>query len=96
MKKVSKEEIRHIANLARLELNEDEIDNYIENLQDILDFADVVNNAPVQDLDITIGTNEAKNVFRKDEVKRFEDVDSLLANAPTQEMHMFKLPKVLN
>ena len=33
---------------------------------------------------------------RKDEIKRFEDVDSLLANAPTQDQHMFKLPKVLN
>ena len=78
MKKVSKEEIRHIANLARLELDENEIDNYIENLQDILNFGDVVNNAPVQDLDITIGTNEAKNVFRKDEVKIFEDNEAAL------------------
>ena len=95
MKKVSKEEIRHIANLARLELNEDEIDNYIENLQDILDFADVVNNAPVQDLDITIGTNEAKNVFRKDEVKIFEDNEALLANAKEKGRNMFKIPKVI-
>ena len=93
---VSKEEILHIANLARLDLNENEVDKYIENLQDILNFANIVNNAPVDDLDITIGANEAKNVFRKDEVKRFEDVDSLLANAPTQDQHMFKLPKVLN
>ena len=95
MKKVSKEEIRHIANLTRLELNEDEIDNYIENLQDILDFADVVNNAPVQDLDITIETNEAKNVFRKDEVKIFEDNEALLANAKEKERNMFKIPKVI-
>ena len=95
MKKVSKEEIRHIANLGRLELNEDEIDNYIENLQDILDFADVVNNAPVQDLDITIETNEAKNVFRKDEVKIFEDNEALLANAKDKERNMFKIPKVI-
>ena len=93
--KVSKEEIKHIANLARLELNEDEIDNYIENLQDILDFADVVNNAPVQDLDITIETNEAKNVFRKDEVKIFEDNEALLANAKEKERNMFKIPKVI-
>jgi aspartyl-tRNA(Asn)/glutamyl-tRNA(Gln) amidotransferase subunit C len=93
--KVSKEEIKHIANLARLELNEDEIDNYIENLQDILNFADVVNNAPVQDLDITIGTNEAKNVFRKDEVKIFEDNETLLANAKDKERNMFKIPKVI-
>ena len=95
MKKVSKEEIRHIANLARLELNEDEIDYYLENLQDILDFADVVNNAPVQDLDITIGTNEAKNVFRKDEVKIFEDNEALLANAPEQKKWAFKVPKTV-
>lgn len=93
--KVSKEEIKHIANLARLELNENEIDNYIENLQDILDFADVVNNAPVQDLDITIGTNEAKNVFRKDEVEVFEDNEALLQNAVSKESNMFKIPKVL-
>ena len=65
-------------------------------LQDILNFANIVNNAPVDGLDITIGANEAKNVFRKDEIKRFEDVDSLLENAPTQDQHMFKLPKVLN
>ncbi len=57
---VSKEEILHIANLARLDLNENEVDKYIENLQDILNFANIVNNAPVEGLDITIGANEAK------------------------------------
>lgn len=95
MKKVSREEIKHIANLARLELNENEIDNYIENLQDILNFAEIVNNAPVQDLDITIGTNEAKNVFRKDEIKVFEDNEALLANATEKDRNMFKIPKVI-
>lgn len=95
MRKVSREEIKHIANLARLELNENEIDNYIENLQDILNFAEVVNNAPVQDLDITIGTNEAKNIFRKDEIEVFEDNEALLANATEKERNMFKIPKVI-
>lgn len=94
--KVSKEEILHIANLAQLTLEENEIEEYMLHLQDILNFANIVNNAPVDGLDITIGANEAKNVFRKDEVKQFEDVDSLLQNAPTQDQHMFKLPKVLN
>ena len=75
---VSKEEILHIANLARLDLNENEVDKYIENLQDILNFANIVNNAPVEGLDITIGANEAKNIFRKDEIKRFEDTESAL------------------
>ena len=93
---VSKEEILHIANLAQLTLEENEIEKYQTNLEEILNFANIVNNAPVEGLDVTIGTNEAKNVFRKDEVKIFEDNDSLLQNAPTQEQHMFKIPKVIN
>ena len=94
--KVSKEEIKHIADLARLEIDESEIDNYILNLQDILNFANIVNNAPVENLDVTIGANEAKNVFRKEEVEVFEDNEALLANAKEKERNMFKIPKVIN
>ena len=92
---VSKEEILHIANLAQLTLEENEIEQYMLHLQDILNFANIVNNAPVEGLNVTIGANEAKNVFRKDEVKKFEDTDSLLQNAPEEDRHMFKIPKVL-
>jgi len=93
--KVSKEEILHIANLAQLSIEESEIENYQDNLQEILDFANVINEAPVEDLDITVGANEAKNVFRKDEVKVFEDNEALLANAVSKEQNMFKIPRVL-
>lgn len=94
--KVSKEEILHIANLADLNLEENEIDNYLKNLEEILNFANIVNNAPVENLDITIGANEAKNVFRKDEIELFEDNKALLENAPSKEQNMFKIPKVIN
>lgn len=93
--KVSKEELLHIANLAQLSLGENEVEKYLENLQEILNFAEVVNNAPVDDLDITIGANEAKNVFRKDEIKVFEDNEALLQNAINPEQNMFKIPKVI-
>ncbi len=93
--KVSREEILHIANLAQLNLDETEIDTYLLHLQEILNFANIVNNAPVDGLDITIGANEAKNVFRKDEIKVFEDNESLLQNAVSKEQNMFKIPKVL-
>lgn len=93
--KVSKEEIKHIANLARLEIDESEIDNYILNLQDILNFANIVNNAPVEGLTESFGVNENYNVFRKDEIKVFEDNEALLANAPEKERNMFKIPKVI-
>ena len=93
--KISKEEILHIAKLADLELEESEIEKYMLHLQDILNFANIVNNAPVENLDITIGANEKKNVFRKDEIKVFEDNEVLLQNAPSKELNMFKIPKVL-
>lgn len=93
---VSREEILHIANLAHLNLEENEVDTYLGHLEEILDFVNVVNNAPVEGLDITIGSNEAKNVFRKDEIEVFEDNEALLQNAVSQEQNMFKIPKVIN
>ncbi len=93
---VSKEELLHIANLARLTIDESEVDNYLKNLEDILNFANIVNEANVEGLDITIGANEAKNIFRKDEIKVFEDNEALLQNAINPEQNMFKIPKVIN
>lgn len=93
---VSKEELLHIVNLARLTIDENEVENYLNNLEDILNFANIVSDAPVEDLDITIGANEAKNVFRKDEIKVFEDNEALLQNAINPEQNMFRIPKVIN
>lgn len=92
---VSKEELLHIANLAKLELKDSEVEDYLKNLDNILEFSKIINNAPTDDLDITIGANTAKNVFRKDEVKVFEDNEALLQNAPVKESNMFKVPKIL-
>lgn len=93
--KVSKEEILHIAKLAKLKLKDEEISDYIKNLQDILNFANVVNKAPIEGLDTAIGAIDNVNVFRKDEIKVFEDNKALLQNAPEQEDNMFKIPKVI-
>ena len=93
--KVSKEEILHIADLAHLNIEEEKIDTYLLNLQDILNFANIVNKEKVENLEVTIGSSEAKNVFRKDEIKEFENTESLIENAPEKEQNMFKIPKVL-
>ena len=92
---ISKEEIIHIAKLANLKLSEEEIPEYIKNLQDILNFANIVNKAPIEGLDTMVGTIDNYNVFRKDEIKEFEDNKALLENAPEKSDNMFKIPKVL-
>ncbi len=95
MANVSKEELLHIANLASLNIKEDEVENYLANLQDILNFANIVNQAPVEGLSETVGANDNYNVFRKDEVKEFKDRDLLLSNAPEKERNMFQIPRVI-
>lgn len=92
--KVSKEELLHIANLANLNLKDDEVDNYLENLDEILNFADVINSANVEEKE-TITSNENTNVFRKDEINIFENQEGLLENAAEKELNMFKIPKVI-
>ncbi|MCI8396709.1 MAG: Asp-tRNA(Asn)/Glu-tRNA(Gln) amidotransferase subunit GatC [Clostridia bacterium] len=92
---VTREDLLHIAKLANLTIKEEEIDKYLLNLKDILNFANIVNKAPVEGLKETIGSNTNYNVFRKDEIVEFEDKELLLQNAPEQEQNMFKIPKVI-
>ena len=70
---IAKEELLHIAKLADLNIREEEVDKYISNLQDILNFANIVNKAPIDGLEETIGEQDNYNVFRKDEVKEYTE-----------------------
>lgn len=92
---ISDKEILHIADLASLKIDEKEIEKYKKNLQDILNFANIINNTDTKNLDVSIGTNENYNVFREDEIKEFEDKKALLQNAEETENNMFKIPRVL-
>ncbi len=92
---VSKSELLYIAKLSKLSIKDEETDEYLKNLQDILNFANTVNNADTKGLDETIGSNENKNVFRKDDEIIFEDNQSLLRNAAETEKNMYKIPKVI-
>jgi aspartyl-tRNA(Asn)/glutamyl-tRNA(Gln) amidotransferase subunit C len=93
---ISKEEIIHIAKLASLNLSDEEIEKYTNDMQEILEFANTVNNVNTDDIKETIGINGAYNVFRKDEVKQTIGKEELLKNAPSQDEGMFRIPKVIN
>ena len=93
---ISKEEILHIAKLASLKIKEEEIEEYRKNLADILNFAKTINSIDTEGLEETNGATTNINFLREDEVKDFEDKESLMQNAPDQENNMFKIPKVLN
>ena len=93
--KISKEELLHIAKLSDLEIKENEIEEYLKNLEDILNYTETIDKIDVSKLDETIGATEEFNVFRKDEVKQFDNIDQMMENGPEVERNMFKIPKVL-
>lgn len=93
---INKEEVIHIAKLACLNLSEDEINTYTSDMQEILEFANMINDVNTDGLNETIGANEKFNAFRKDEVKKSLDKEVVLQNAPSQDEGMFQIPKVLN
>lgn len=93
---ITKEEVIHIAKLACLNISDEEIENYRNNLQEILDFAKMLDNVNTDGIKETVGTNENYNVLRKDEVIDYGDAEILLKNAPSQDEGMFRIPKVIN
>lgn len=92
---VEREEILHIANLASLNIKEDEIEEYRKNLQDILNFANIVNSVDTENTNEAIGNTSNINMFREDEIKEFGDTEMLLKNAPESTNNMFNIPKVI-
>lgn len=92
---VEKEEILHIAKLASLNIKEEEIEEYRKNLQDILNFANIVNGVNTDNVSESIGSTSNINIFREDQVKEFEDKKALLQNAPEKQNNMFNIPKVI-
>lgn len=96
MSDISRDEIIHIAKLAMLNLSEQEIDNYTKDMQEILGYAEMINNLDTSAINETIAATEQKNVFRKDEVIEPQAREELLQNAPSQDEGMFRIPKVLN
>ena len=96
MTKITKEEVKKVANLARLELNESEINNHAEQLEKILDYIRELEKINTDDVPCTTRAIEVINVFRKDEKKNSDSIEELLELGPSKEDKFFKVPKIIN
>lgn len=92
---LKKEELLHIANLARLKLQDNEIEKYLLNLQDILNYANLVDKINLDGIKETIGERDASNVFRKDEIEKFDNIEGMIKNFPDEQDDMIRVPKVV-
>tara|TARA_B100000941_G_scaffold94712_1_gene65848 strand:+ start:381 stop:671 length:291 start_codon:yes stop_codon:yes gene_type:complete len=96
MMKITKEEVKKVAHLARLELNEDEINNHALQLEKILEYIKQLQKIDTNDVPCTTRALEVANVFRKDENKNFECTKEILELGPSTEDKFFKVPKIIN
>jgi len=95
MTKINKEEVKKVAHLARLELNEHEINNHAEQLEKILDYIKQLEAINTEDIPCTTRAIEVINVFRKDEKKNSDCTEELLDLGPSKEDKYFKVPKIM-
>ena len=96
MTKINKEEVKKVAQLARLELNVNEINNHAEQLEKILEYIKQLEEIDTNEVPCTTRAIEVINVFRKDEKLNFDCNEELLDLAPSREDEYFKVPKILN
>ena len=95
MSKISEEEVKHIASLAKLKLSDDEVKKYSEDLGVVAEFIEQLNAVDVSEVNPTAFILDLQNVFRKDELKPSFDRDEIIANAPAKDAGCISVPKVV-
>ena len=96
MTKITNGEVKKVAHLARLELNENEINNHAKQLEKILEYIKQLEEIDTDNVPCTTRAIEVTNVFRKDKKKDCESTEDILELGPSREDKYFKVPKILN
>ena len=89
---ISRDEVLHVAGLARLDLSEDEIERFREQLNAILEAVGKVAELDLSDIEPTAHPLDLVNAWAEDEPRPSLSVDEALANAPDREGDFFRVP----
>jgi len=95
--KLSKQQIEHIAQLARLDLSKDELKKYGDQLSSVLNYIDQLKEVDVKGVEPTAQVTGLGNIFRHDKVKDWpiEENEIALKNAPELENGQLKVKRVI-
>jgi aspartyl-tRNA(Asn)/glutamyl-tRNA(Gln) amidotransferase subunit C len=93
--KLTREEVQHIAALARLGMSEAEVEKFMVQLSNILENFEILKQLDTSDLPPTAQAVALQNVFRIDEPRPSYPVQDVMANAPQREEDFFKTRPVL-
>jgi aspartyl-tRNA(Asn)/glutamyl-tRNA(Gln) amidotransferase subunit C len=94
--KLTREEVLHVAELARLGLSDAEVARFQEQLSDILTYADRLQQVDLSHIPPSARVQDLQTVLRDDEVRPSFPREAILANAPQAAEGCFRVPPVLD
>jgi aspartyl-tRNA(Asn)/glutamyl-tRNA(Gln) amidotransferase subunit C len=89
---ITREEVLHVAKLARLDLSEEEVERLTQELGAILEAVGKVSELDLDDVPPTSHPLELVNAWREDEPRPSLGLDEVFANAPEREGNLFRVP----
>ena len=95
MPDITREEVRHLADLARIDLSDEELDHLAPQLAVILDSVASISEVAAGDVPPTSHALPLTNVFREDVIEDCLTPEQALAGAPEQEQQRFAVPRIL-
>lgn len=93
--KISKKDIEHVADLARINITDDEKVALEKELSSIIDFADKLSELDTNGIEPAAHAIHIQNVFRKDEVVPSYKREELIENAPEKQAGCFAVPRIV-
>lgn len=93
--KITREEVKRVALLARLELSAEEETRLTEQLDNILQYMEKLGRLDTANVEPLAHAVDIVNAFREDRVTNEPQAETLLANAPDRENSFFKVPKII-
>jgi len=89
-------DIRHLAQLSRLHLEDQEVEEYTKQFDEIVAYVNKIKEISSQENDSIIESNEIKNVLREDTVSIHEHPEQIINEAPNHQDNFIKVKKILN
>ncbi len=93
--KITKEEVEHVAFLARLKFSEKEKERFVSQLNRILEYMDQLGKLDTSSVEPTFHAVSQKNVYREDTVLPSLSLENTLANGPDADRGFFRVPKII-
>ena len=94
--KIDKTQVKKIAKLSRLDLTDEELVEFTDQLSAILGYVEKINELDTENVQPLAHCLPIHNVFREDIIKPSLGTEKTLANAPKRDENFFKVPRILN